>query len=80
MRLGGATWPRGLWAVRLQGYGDLAEQIGLGTGGGEGQTDARDGFDDASAQLQQPEPDGGELGLDQGMGLGDGVTLCTCCI
>ncbi len=74
VRLGGATWPCGLWAGRLQRDGDLAEQIGLGAGGGEGQTDARDGFDDASAQLQQPEPDGGELGLGQGMGLGNGVT------
>ena len=34
-RLGGATWPRGLWAGRLQRDGDLAEQIGLGAGGSD---------------------------------------------
>jgi len=55
VRLGGATWPCWLWTGRLQRDGDLAEQIGLRTGSGEGQTNAGDGFDDASAQLQQPE-------------------------
>ena len=66
----GASWPRALWSGGLQRDGDPAEQIGLWAGGGEGQTDARDGLDDAGAELEEPEPQGGELGVAEVMGFG----------
>ena len=47
----GASLPRGLWCGGLQGDGDPAEEVGFGACGGEGQTDARGGLDDAGAEL-----------------------------
>jgi hypothetical protein len=70
MRLVGASRPRGSWSGGLQGDGDSADQRGLRTGGGEGQPDARDGFDDAGPELEELEPEGGELGAGEAMGLG----------
>src|SRR5680860_130907 len=70
MRLAGASRPHGSWSGGLQGDGDAAEQFGFGTGGGEGQTDARGGFDDAGPELEEVEPEGGELGAGEVMGLG----------
>ena len=70
MWLAGASRPRGSWSGGLQGDGDRAEQVGFGTGGGEGQADARDGFDDAGPELEEVEPEGGELGAGEVMGLG----------
>lgn len=62
--------PRRSWSCRWQIAGERAEQTCLGTGGGEDQTDARDGFDDPSAELEQPEPQRSELGVAQMMGRG----------
>jgi hypothetical protein len=45
----------------LQRESDFSEQAGLETGGGEGEADARGGFDDAGAELEEPEPQRGEL-------------------
>lgn len=47
--------PRRSWSCGLQRESDLSEQPGLGTGGGEGQADAQDGFDDAGAELEKPD-------------------------
>jgi hypothetical protein len=58
------------WSGGLQVDGDRAEQSGFGIGGREGQTDARDGFDDAGPELEELEPEGGELGAGEVMGLG----------
>lgn len=58
------------WCSGLQRESDLSEQAGLGTGGGEGQADARDGFDDAGAELEEPEPQRGELGVAEMIGFG----------
>lgn len=62
--------PRRLWPCGLQRDGDRSEQTCFGTGGGEGQTDARDGFGDAGAELEKPEPQCSELGVAQMMGRG----------
>ena len=69
----GAAWPRRLWSGRLQRDGDCAEELGLWAGGGEGQTDARDRLDDASAELEKAQAQGGELGRGQGVDFRDGV-------
>ena len=58
----GAWLPRRSRSSRLQVGGDEAEQAGLWTGGGEGQANARDGFDDAGAELEEPEAQRCELG------------------
>ena len=63
--------PRRLWFGRVQRDGDGAEELGLRTGGGECQTDARDGLDDASAELEKAQAQGGELGRGQGVGFGE---------
>jgi hypothetical protein len=61
MWLVGASGPRGSWSGGLQRDGDPLEQFGFGAGGGEGQLDARDGFDGAGPELEELEPEGGEL-------------------
>ena len=66
----GASEPRWSWPGGLQGDGDPAEQAGLRASGGEGQTDARGSFDDTGADFEEPEPQGGELGVTEGMGFG----------
>ena len=70
----GASGPRGLWSGGLQHDGDPAEEIGFGACGCEGQTDARGGLDDAGAELEESEPQGGEFGVAEVMGCGNRVT------
>jgi hypothetical protein len=65
---GGALMPLCLWWRRLEGGGDGAEQIGLGTSGSECEADARDGFGDTGADFEKPVPDRCELGFGQLMG------------
>lgn len=55
--------PRRSWSSGLEIAGERQQQAGLGTGGGEGQADARDGLDDAGAELEEPEPQRRELGF-----------------
>lgn len=56
-----------LWAAAES---DLSDRAGLGKGGGEGQADARDDFEDAGAELEEPEPQRGELGVAEMIGFG----------
>lgn len=51
--------PRHSRSCGLQRESDLSEQASLGTGGCEGHADSRDGFDDACAELEEPEPQRG---------------------
>lgn len=51
----------------------MADEGGVGAGGGEGDAHAVSRLADARADLQQPDPQGGELGLGQGVCLGHGV-------
>ena len=51
----------------------MADQRRFGAGGGEGETDAGCGLDDAGADLQQPQAQRGELGFGERIGLRDGV-------
>ena len=50
---------------RAEGASDLPERIRLGASAGEGHADAGGGFDDACGELDQAQPDGGELGGSQ---------------
>ena len=69
------------WGITPRGSGwrwgecarDMAQQVGLGTGGGEGETNTGSGLVDASPKLEQAQPDRRELGLGQAMGSRDGV-------
>lgn len=61
--------PRRSWSSGLQITGELAK-AGFGTGCGEGEADARVGFDDAGAELEEPEPQRGELSFAEMMGCG----------
>ena len=73
MGLVGGLTPRGSWHAGPDRACQVAEEDGVRAGGGEGDTHPAGGFGDAGGDLQEPEPDGGELGLGEGMGLGDGV-------
>jgi hypothetical protein len=53
--------------------GQNAEQGGIRTGGGEVDSDAGGLFDDTSAELEQPQPEGGELGSGERTGGRDGI-------
>lgn len=57
-----AVRPRLLCRRGVKCLGNLPEHIGVGTSAGEGDADAAGGFDDAGCELDQPQPDGGELG------------------
>ncbi len=50
-----------------------AEQGSIRTGGGEVDSDAGGLFDDTSAELEQPQPEGGELGSGERTGGRDGI-------
>ena len=52
----------------------MAEGRGLGTGGSKGQADARGGFANTRTELEEAEPQRGEVGLAQMVRRGDGVT------
>ena len=65
--------PRGSRSRRDQAASEEAEQPSVRTGGSEGHADAGGGFDDAGADLQEPESDRGELGGGQLVSRGDGV-------
>ena len=62
-RAKGALAPRRSRSARHQRGGQTGEELGLGTGGGEGQTDAARHFDHASGDLEQLEAQCRELGL-----------------
>lgn len=72
LKLSGSTGccPGGVMVQRAEIPGERPQQAGLGTGGGECQADARDGFEDAGAELEEPEPQRGELGFAEMMGCG----------
>jgi len=59
---------------RHQRAGDLPDQSRLGTGSGKSEADARRRFDDAGAEFQQPQADGGELGSGAVVRFWDGVS------
>jgi hypothetical protein len=61
----GAFAPRRSRSTRHERGGQAGEEFGLGTGGGEGQTDAARHFDYASGDLEQLEAQCRELGLGQ---------------
>ena len=63
------AWPRGSGRGGPQGDGQVADEGGVGAGGGEGDADTVSGFADAGADLQEPDAQGGELSLGQGVGL-----------
>lgn len=69
---GGLT-PRGSWHAGPDRACQVAEEDGVGAGAGEGDAHPAGGLCDAGGDLEQPEPDGVELGLGEGMGLWDGV-------
>jgi hypothetical protein len=51
----------------------VAEEDGVGAGTGEGDAHPAGGLRDAGGDLQEPEPDGRELGSCEGVELGNGV-------
>lgn len=69
----GAPRPRDLRLCGDQRGRDVAEEGGLGTGGGKGDADAGGGLDDTGAEFQQAQADGGKLGNGERLALGDGV-------
>ena len=76
--LEGTGGGRGFFARSFRGRGlrgrrQATEQIGLGAAGGESETDAACGFDDAGCDLDQPQPQGRELGVGEIARFGDGV-------
>jgi hypothetical protein len=52
----------------------MAQQVGVRAGCGEGEVDASDGLSDAGSELEQPQPDRGELGFGEAMGGRDVVS------
>ena len=65
--------PGRLRAEREQRAGQAADEVGFGTCGGEGETDARCGLDDAGSDFQEAQPQRRELGGGQFLGFGNGV-------
>ncbi len=68
-RVGGNGGARGAFApvvqrsARHKGGGETSDELGLGTGGGEGQTDAAGHFDDVGGDFEQLEAQCREFGL-----------------
>ena len=58
---------------RGEGSGQAAEEVGLWAAGGESETDAARGFDDTGGDLDQPHPQGRELGVREIARFRDGV-------
>ena len=56
-------WPHRSWRGGPERVRQRAEQLGLGTGGGESEADAARGLCDAGGDLQQAQPKRGELRL-----------------
>src|ERR1700692_5153750 len=59
----GAFAPRRSRSARHERGGQASEELGLGTGGSEGQTDAARHFDDAGGDLEELQAQCRELGL-----------------
>jgi hypothetical protein len=66
-----AALPRWLRRRRLEPENEGAEQVGIRTGGSEGNADAASAFDDAGSDLEQPQAQGRKLGACQSGGPGD---------
>ncbi len=60
-------------ARRVAAACDATEQLGFGAGAGERDADPRRGLGDAPGDLEQAQPQGGELGRGERLGFGDGV-------
>lgn len=69
----GASQPRGSGRCRSKRPGEVAQQVRLRAGGSEGEADAGSALADAGCELQEPQPDRGELGPGQAVRLRDGV-------
>ncbi len=67
------TPPRILRPCCGEASSEHAEQSGIRVGGGEVDSDAGGLFDDAGADLEQPQPEGAELSLGERTGGRDGV-------
>ena len=65
-----AALPHGLRRRRLQPENEGAEQVGIRTGGSEGNADAASTFYDARSDLEQPQAQGGKLRACQSSGPG----------
>src|ERR1700677_1611372 len=65
--------PRRSGSERGEGSGQAAEEVGLRAAGGESETDAARGFDDAGGDLDQPQAQGRELGVGEIARFRDGV-------
>src|SRR3546814_17148757 len=63
-----AALPHGLRRRRLQPENEGAEQVGIRTGGSEGNADAASTFYDARSDLEQPQAQGGKLRACQSSG------------
>jgi hypothetical protein len=70
----GAIWPRRSRSGGLKRDREAADEPGVWAGSGEGDPDARGGFDDACPELEKAKSDGGELGGGEHVRLGNGVT------
>src|SRR5215210_7293675 len=80
-QVGGTGWvwrghalPRRSGGCGPERGGEVAEQRGVWTGGGEGDAHTACGLADTRGDFQEPEPDGVELGLGECVGFRDGVT------
>ena len=68
----GRWQPRRLRPGRHQLGRYVTDQDGIWAGSGEGEADARRHLDHAGAELQEPQPDRGELSVGESVCLGDG--------
>ncbi len=66
-------WPRRLWPGELEAACDATEQLGFAAGAGERDADRCRRLDDAPSDLEQAQPQGGELGDGERLRLGDGI-------
>lgn len=62
--------PRRSWSCGLQRESDLSEQVASGQAAAKARANARDGFNDAGAELEEPKPQRGELGVAKMIGFG----------
>lgn len=75
MGFGGAPCPLGSRSGDGEASGQQSEERGVGAGGSEMDTGAGGLFDDAGADFEQSETQGGELGLGEGVGDRGGVSV-----
>ena len=66
-------WPRCSWPGWVEAAGEAAEQHRLRAGGGEGDADFSGSLDDPARDLEQVQPEGGELGGGELVRPGDAV-------